>query len=238
MEKFLMMGNKNTHINKADAGVSKPEPTPSKFTPEYCVYTDGACSNNGKTYAKAGIGIFFGENDERNLSKRIEGKQTNNTAELTAIIETYKIIENDILSGKKISIFTDSEYAMKCISTYGDKCYKKNWQEDIPNKELVRTVYDKYKNKPNVKIIHIRAHTGKTDIHSIGNHHADRLANESIGIKHDGAIQRPTKIYLDVPFNRKDEAKEFGARWDVGKKKWFTQDDNKYKLYLLENFSR
>lgn len=29
------------------------------FIPEYYVYTDGACSNNGKSYALAGIGIFF-----------------------------------------------------------------------------------------------------------------------------------------------------------------------------------
>ena len=45
------------------------------------VFTDGACSNNGRKNAKAGIGVYFGENDERNISKRITGKQTNNTAE-------------------------------------------------------------------------------------------------------------------------------------------------------------
>ena len=56
------------------------------FIPEYYVYTDGACSNNGKSNALAGIGIFFDINDNRNLSKKIEGKQTNNTAELSAII--------------------------------------------------------------------------------------------------------------------------------------------------------
>ena len=68
---------------------------------EYYVYTDGSCYNNGKKNAVSGIGIFFGPNDKRNVSKTIEGKQTNNTAELTAIIETYSIIESDILAGKK-----------------------------------------------------------------------------------------------------------------------------------------
>jgi ribonuclease HI len=29
------------------------------FIPDYYVYTDGACSNNGKDDASAGIGIFF-----------------------------------------------------------------------------------------------------------------------------------------------------------------------------------
>lgn len=27
------------------------------------VYTDGACENNGKSKAKAGIGVWFGENN-------------------------------------------------------------------------------------------------------------------------------------------------------------------------------
>ena len=45
------------------------------------VFTDGGCSHNGSKNAKAGIGIYFGEGDIRNVSKQIQGKQTNNTAE-------------------------------------------------------------------------------------------------------------------------------------------------------------
>ncbi len=45
------------------------------FYPDYYVYTDGACSNNGKENASAGIGIFFGVNDIRNISKKIEGNK-------------------------------------------------------------------------------------------------------------------------------------------------------------------
>ena len=55
------------------------------------VYTDGACSNNGKLNAKAGFGVYFGKNDSRNISKRVIGKQTNNVAELLAIIEVFSI---------------------------------------------------------------------------------------------------------------------------------------------------
>ena len=153
------------------------------FIPDYYVYTDGACSNNGKINAKAGSGIFFGENDIRNMSKRVEGKQTNNVAELTAIIDTYNIIENDILSGKKILIFTDSKYVLRCVSTFGKKCCKTGWNVDIPNKELVRTAYDMYHNKSNVKFLYVKAHTDNTDVHSIGNHNADKLAKMAIGLK-------------------------------------------------------
>ena len=149
------------------------------FIPDYYVYTDGACSNNGKANAIAGIGIFFGINDNRNISKKIKGKQTNNRAELTAIIDTYSIIQNDIENGKKITIVTDSEYSIKCVSSYGEKCYKQNWI-DIPNGELVKTAYEMYKDKPNVYFMHIKAHTNNTDIHSIGNDYADKLANMAI----------------------------------------------------------
>lgn len=71
------------------------------FEVDYYVYTDGSCHSNGYPNAKAGIGIFFGINDERNVSRKLEGKQTNNAAELTAIIETYNIIKNDVSMGKK-----------------------------------------------------------------------------------------------------------------------------------------
>ena len=29
------------------------------------------------------------------------------------------------------------------------------------------------------------------------------------------------KIYLNVPFENKDFAKEYGAKWDIHKKKWY-----------------
>ena len=150
------------------------------INPNYYVYTDGACSNNGRDNAIAGIGIFFGINDDRNVSRKLEGKQTNNIAELTAIVETYNIIEADIINDKKIVIVSDSKYAIRCISSYGEKCHNNNWNENIPNKDLVKTAYELYKNKLNVKFIHINAHTKKRDIHSIGNECADNLAINAI----------------------------------------------------------
>ena len=63
---------------------------------EIIVFTDGACSNNGKPTAKAGIGVYFKENDKRNVSKRIKGKQSNNTAELSAVIEVFTVLKNEI----------------------------------------------------------------------------------------------------------------------------------------------
>jgi ribonuclease HI len=151
------------------------------FDPDYYVYTDGSCSNNGRVNAMAGIGIYFGENDPRNVSERVSGKQSNNTGELGAIIRLYDIIQEDIASGKKIGVISDSVYAIRCVTTYGKKCEEGAWKAEVPNKEMVKKVYELYKGKSNVQFMHVMAHTGKTDRHSVGNDGADRLANEAIG---------------------------------------------------------
>ena len=154
----------------------------SEFVADYYVYTDGACSNNGKPNACAGMGIFFGDNDKRNVSQKVEGKQTNNTAEISAFIQACNIIEDDVNKGKKIMIMTDSTYVMLCVTTYGDKCAKQLWKQDIPNKNLVIQAYECVKHQPNIHVHHVKAHTKKNDVHSYGNDQADKLANKAIGL--------------------------------------------------------
>ncbi len=49
----------------------------------FAVYTDGACQSNGKAEAKAGVGVFVGVDDPRNISLPLEKTpHTNNRAEL------------------------------------------------------------------------------------------------------------------------------------------------------------
>jgi len=144
------------------------------------IYTDGACSNNGKKGSRGGIGIYFGEGDNRNVSRRLNTKkQSNNMAELMAIREVYNIMKESIKNNNKIVIMTDSKYSILCLTSYGEKCNKKNWDVDIPNKELVRDTYELYKNT-NVKFQYIKAHTNRNDIHSKGNWWADKLATDAI----------------------------------------------------------
>jgi ribonuclease HI len=208
----------------------------SVFEPEYYVYTDGSCSNNGKEDALAGIGIYFGENDVRNISQRVIGKQSNNTAEVGAIIKLYSIIENDILSGKKIGIVSDSTYAIRCATTYGKKCEEGGWKKDIPNKDMVKQVFELYKNKTNINFFHVMAHTEKTDIHSIGNNGADKLANKAIGLDECPYKDKHIKIYLAVPFIKKNVVKELGGRWDASKKLWYILGDCSNKDQVLSLF--
>ena len=138
---------------------------------ETYVYCDGSCIHNGLPNAKAGIGVYFGDNDPRNVSESISGN-TNNIAELTAMIRVYDYVKGDV------TIVSDSKYALLCVGSYGKKCESSGWP-DIPNKELVKKLYYTYKNS-SFKFIHVYAHTNKKDIHSIGNQHADKLAYESV----------------------------------------------------------
>ena len=71
-------------------------------------------------------------------------------------------------------------YSIKCATSYGEKYAKTNWTKDIPNKELVRKLYNIYSNSNNLIIKHIKAHTNLKDIHSIGNAKADKLAYNAI----------------------------------------------------------
>lgn len=162
------------------------------------IYTDGACSNNGRKNAKAGYGVYISENNPNNISERVVGKQTNNVAEVLAIIKALELIKNNtkLLTTSNNNkdknndnitqwvIVTDSKYALRYATTLGEKYNKENWKTDIPNKELVKQLYlltqdvKKYKN---VEFQKVEAHTGKQDKHSLGNERADKLARLAIG---------------------------------------------------------
>ncbi|KXS21183.1 hypothetical protein M427DRAFT_51444 [Gonapodya prolifera JEL478] len=47
------------------------------------VDADGCCLGNGTNNARAGIGVYFGPNDSRNVGAPLYGTQTNQRAELT-----------------------------------------------------------------------------------------------------------------------------------------------------------
>lgn len=202
------------------------------------VYTDGSCINNGSENAKAGIGIYFKKDDPRNLSKELTSdtvKLTNNIAELTAAIEAINLIKKEDYE-KKI-IVTDSEYIIKCATTYGKKLDANEWKsskdKEVPNINLVKKIYE-LTNKYNITFKHIKAHTENRDKHSIGNYYADKLANEAIGLSAETKKDTKKKIILNVSFSKKDDAKSKGARWDPALKKWYIYEDNTNKDELIK----
>ncbi|CAG8600764.1 32315_t:CDS:2, partial [Racocetra persica] len=69
------------------------------------IWTDGSSFNNGTKKAQAGIRVFWKDNHPNNLSERLPGsEQTNNRAEIYAIIHALEICENKT---KPLEIMTD-----------------------------------------------------------------------------------------------------------------------------------
>ena len=136
------------------------------------VYTDGSCINNGKKGSKAGIGIFFGDEDKRNVSRKLNlDRVTNNVAELSALIEALDILKNE---SRDVIIYTDSKYCILCCTSYGDKQRLKDWSDNIPNKDLVMEVYNKYREKDNIRLEYVMGHSNIYE-----NEMADKLAREA-----------------------------------------------------------
>lgn len=139
------------------------------------VYTDGACSNNGKKGAAAGWGVYYGHGDSRNKCGPVSvGPMTNQRAELQAIQEAL----NDVKTGP-LEIVSDSKYAIQCATTW-----IKNWKRNnfmaangkpVLNQDLVREI-DRLINArgaENTKFTWVAGHSG-----DICNEGADRLARQ------------------------------------------------------------
>lgn len=177
-KKFSDENEANKYINDY-LNLSKSEINNAKPDADLYIFTDGSCTNNGKENAVGGIGVYFDLNDNRNISEKIEGKITNNIAELKAIEKVYKLLTKDELENKQICIISDSKYAIHCLGDYGDSQEKISWTKSIPNKDLVKKVWTLYKDKTNIKFYYTKAHTDNNDFLSNGNREADRLAFEA-----------------------------------------------------------
>ncbi|PVU98163.1 hypothetical protein BB561_000081 [Smittium simulii] len=146
------------------------------------IYTDGACRSNGTANASAGVGVYFGDNDKRNVSEKLLGVQTNNRAELTAIIRALeKAQENiDYESSQKlprpIIIMTDSQYSIKMVTAWilnaVNNGINYRGRKNILNKDLLNELVELIDlNYGRVKFQYIEAHSSDH-----GNDAADTLA--------------------------------------------------------------
>lgn len=127
------------------------------------VYADGGCLSNGSENAKAGVGVYFEGGEYGNVSKRINGKQTNNRAELTAILVTLRTIKPE----ENVRIYTDSAYSIAGIN----KTNKRNVNLDI-FEQLDRAIA---KRTGTLELIKVEGHSGLDD----GNSCADALATSA-----------------------------------------------------------
>ncbi|CAG8520416.1 4181_t:CDS:2 [Cetraspora pellucida] len=136
------------------------------------VWTDGCSLNNGKDGARAGIGVFWGNNHPRNLSERLPGyKQTNNRAEITAVIRALETCPDSELP---LEIMTDSKYTINAYESWIPKWIKSGWKtankKPVENQDLFVRLVELIEARPGKT--HVPGHVGIP-----GNEAADRLAN-------------------------------------------------------------
>ena len=151
------------------------------------IYTDGACTNNGKKTAKAGVGIYCSLFE---VSEKFPFENhTNNRAELYAILYALNIVSENKLINKyeEIIIYTDSEYSINSCTKWIHKWIKNDWKKPVKNREYIEPIYYILNESPKIKLVHVKAHTGYQDEDSIGNDKADKLAvagvNDSDGVR-------------------------------------------------------
>lgn len=165
------------------------------------IWTDGSCINNGTASAKCGIGIYYHDNSCKNTSSRLpDGKQTNNRAELCAIL--YVLCTNR--STCNIRIITDSHYSIKCITEYRYKWESNGWKtsknQDVEWSNIIRYICSLIDSRSRdggiTEFEHVRGHSGDS-----GNEKADRLAyNASISGTISGIIKF-LEVRCNVPFS-------------------------------------
>lgn len=136
------------------------------------VYTDGACSSNGRNGAKAGLGVYWGDGHPMNISEPVSGRATNNCGEIQA---ASRAIAQAINSGvTKLAINTDSKFLINSVTKWMPGWKRKGWKlqsgEPVKN-EIDFKELDNLQNKIHIKWNYVEAHRG---IH--GNEMADQLA--------------------------------------------------------------
>lgn len=138
------------------------------------VYTDGASSNNGKLHARAGYGVYWGDNDPRNASVRLDGeKQTNQRAEASAVNHA---LEQSQDGTQLLEIMTDSMYVINAATVWSKKWVANQWKStgrnEVQNRDLFERMLSLIQSRKGpVKFTYVPGHQGVE-----GNEKADQLA--------------------------------------------------------------
>lgn len=149
----------------------------------YKVYIDGACSHNGSESAEAGIGVYFGNHNWKNVFEPLftpDGSPpTNQLAELTALKRAYQIISEQRRICNYV-IYTDSAYVIDCVTKWCLDWETNGWKnssgDSVVNADLIKEILKLKKALGHrVELKKVEGHSGDR-----GNDEADELARKGI----------------------------------------------------------
>ena len=150
------------------------------------VFTDGACSGNGRSGARAGFAVWFPEARHLSCSQRLpDGEaQTNQRAELSAIHRAVVILDDGGFHDEDILVYTDSEYSINCLTKWLAGWASRNWKttegKGVLHQDLIRDTSSRLAKFKSHRFIHVRAHTGNEDDLSKQNDVVDKMARGTI----------------------------------------------------------
>jgi len=130
------------------------------------IWTDGACSNNGKENAKASWAFVAGEHEEAGL---VDGKQTNNRGEALAIYYALRWVAER--GFRNVRIHSDSQ-----ITLHGVLKHPENVKE---NRDIFQKIHGvATDNNLSIEYVKVLGHSGDPN-----NERADRLATSLVFTK-------------------------------------------------------
>ncbi|XP_032068366.1 ribonuclease H1 [Thamnophis elegans] len=149
-----------------------------KYIGDYTVvYTDGCCSSNGRQEARAGTGVYWGPGHPLNNSERLQGRQTNQRAEINAACKAIEQAKSQNI--KKLAIYTDSKFTINGVTNWIPNWKTNGWKtsagKDVTNREDFERLA-KLSEGMDIQWMHVPGHAGFP-----GNEAADRLAKEGAG---------------------------------------------------------
>lgn len=172
------------------------------------VWIDGSATGRGQQ-ARAGAGVCYGPHALNNSAFRVPGRQTNNAAELYALVMALVCADPE----RTLQVFADSKYVIRTICHWAIRHAELGWT--CANGDLIQACMQLIRRRlAPVIFVWVKGHSGNAD-----NDTADHLAAEGrllclpatsplpqVLDNHQGEIVLPSgpvlsllKVYTDLP---------------------------------------
>jgi ribonuclease HI len=150
------------------------------------IYTDGSSINNGRKNSRGAYSAVYPDTPEFSFGRPLaeHGSQTNQTAELTGILEGLRGFKTfRSVSGVVVRVCTDSEYSINCLTKWVSGWRKRDWKtsegKPVVHRVLLEQILEELEEFGGHQFVHVKAHTSGTDTDSKWNDYADQLANRA-----------------------------------------------------------
>ena len=170
------------------------------------IFTDGACSRNGKKGARASWAYWIPEHKHLSAADFVPENelQTNQRGELSAIFKSVECCKRSFdISQVDLIIYTDSMYSKNCLTTWLPNWIRKDWKNtqgcEVSHRDLIEQLATDLSKFKSYTINHIQAHTGKEDELSKHNEVVDQMATHVLNPDTEVKIVSNKEEFEDLP---------------------------------------